>query len=80
MKKEEIKWIVEAFSMQPEKYIVGMSYPITGGMFRDKVRLNEIKLEKTRIDGDPYEYYKGYDEEGNLMFEFKKGTVNVGYY
>lgn len=76
----EIKWIVEAFNMQPEKYIVGRDYPITGGTYKDKVKLNAIKLEYTRIEGDPYEYYKGYDEQGILMFEYRKGTVNVGYF
>lgn len=76
----EVKWISEAYSMQPISWKIGDRYYRTCGDVNEKTTLAEIKLETTRIDGDPYEYYKGYGENGELLFEFKKGTVNVGYY
>jgi len=66
--------------MQPEKYYVGKDIRKNGGDYKDTIKLDCIKLETTRIEANLYEYYKGYSSNGELLFEFRKGTVNVGYY
>lgn len=77
IKPQEIYSITEAYSMQPTEIAVG-----------DKVRnyhtqteavIKRIVQEDVYITGDPFDYYVGYDEEGNRLFEYRKGTVNVKY-
>lgn len=69
-----INSITEAYSMQPCSFYVG------GDWFGTTHRkIAKIVQEDVYINGDPYDYYVGYDEKGNRLFEFKKGTVNVTY-
>lgn len=70
--KGVISNICEAFSMQPATMYVGMDY-------RLGIKLDRIVEEDIYIEGDPFSYYVGYDNEGHKLFEFKKGTVNVCY-
>lgn len=64
--------IGEAFSMQPAIMYVGQT--VHPGIVVDR-----IVEEDVHIQGDPFTYYVGYDEDGNRLFEFRKGTVNVTY-
>jgi hypothetical protein len=65
--------ITEAFSMQPSSFRVGTHYANNG------ILIDRISQEDVYINGDPFEYYVGYDKDGNRLFEFKKGTVSVCY-
>lgn len=72
--KDKIYSISEAYSIQPVTlYVGGLS-----GNASDKV-IAKIVEEDIYITGDPFEYYCGYDSDGNRLFEYKKGTVNVHY-
>jgi len=42
--------------------------------------IKEIKLEDITINGDPHEYFVGYNFEGDKVFEYRKETVNVHYF
>ena len=68
--------ITEAFSMQPATHYVGEQIYRHG---RDVVTIVRIVEGTVVIDGDPYTYYMGLDEQDNRLFEYKKGTVNVEY-
>ncbi|WP_430811283.1 MULTISPECIES: hypothetical protein [unclassified Carboxylicivirga] len=57
----KIHWITEAFNMQPVTYSIGQSLVTrTSNGDMSKIEVAEIKLETTRIEGDPFEFYKGY--------------------
>jgi Zn/Cd-binding protein ZinT len=66
-----ISSITEAFSMQPSTLYVGG--------YAGEIQIAKIVQEDVHIEGDPFAYYVGYDENGNRLFEYKKGTVNVHY-
>lgn len=71
--ENKIRSISEAFSMQPKVFTVGevVNYGL--------VIIARIVQEDVHIEGDPFAYYVGYDDKGNRLFEFRKGTVNVIY-
>jgi hypothetical protein len=66
----KIKWITEAFSMQPNSKCVayGSRYDFEVG----KHPILEIKEQ-----GD---YYNGYDKEGDLLFSWIAKAINVDYF
>jgi hypothetical protein len=68
-----IRSITEAFSIQPASFYVGMLWSNKGNT------VAKIVEESVYINGDPFDYYVGYDTNGNKLFESKKGTVNVTY-
>lgn len=70
--------LTESYSMQPNSVYVGMIWNGTGKGEWPKVA--EIKEENVSIEGDPFAFYVGYDDRGNRLFEFRKGTVNVYYF
>lgn len=69
--KEKIESISEAFSTEPVFLKVG-----SGG-------IKEIKKEKVTewIAGDPFDYdfYVGYDESGDKMFQYRAIACNVHF-
>jgi hypothetical protein len=69
----KIRSISEAFSMQPRHLTVGEFH------LYSSVVIDRIVQEDVHIEGDPYAYYVGYDDKGNRLFEYRKGTVNVNY-
>lgn len=70
----KIYTITEAFSMQPSSRVVGCEYG------PNNRKLDRITEEDVHIEGDPFAFYVGYDADGNRMFEYRKGTVNVEYF
>jgi hypothetical protein len=72
----KIYGIVEKFSMQPQLIYIGMYWGQQNG---SNVIIHSIELGTVYVDGDPYEYYIGRDEHGNLLFEYSKNSVNVHY-
>ncbi len=74
---EKIAYITEAFSQQPYTYYVGGDYSPLGADVT--VEISAIKLEYSHRIGDPFPCYKGYDNDGNLLFEYWQESVNVGY-
>lgn len=75
MKEPRIKWISEAFSMQPVCYRVGNLIDHV-----NKVKLDRIEHGIIMDTGDPFDCYDGFDEEGNLLFKMRKQGCNVGYF
>jgi hypothetical protein len=75
--KPLIRSITEAFSMQPANLYVGMNW--SWRSVDDKTEIAKIVLEEVYVNGDPFEYYIGYDVKGNRLFEYRKETVNVNY-
>lgn len=73
--KEEVDSITEAFSMQPVCYMVG------GYVSHTKIACIILEAINIPINGEPYtyQYYIGYDENGNKLFQFKQETVNVTF-
>jgi hypothetical protein len=73
---KKIKSITEAFSMQPRTMTVESPNPFT-------ISCIDIRLESKdiRVNGELGEYhvYRGYDENGKVMFEFLANAVNVFY-
>lgn len=67
-----IAGVSEAFSMQPTGYSVDQ-------VMYDGRKVKEIKLEAVYCTGDPFDYYVGYDENGDKIFECRKETMNVYY-
>lgn len=77
---QKIKSITEAFSMQPESFHV---YKVKGN--EDCLRptlIAEIRLEESAglYDNEPEYYYKGYNFQGQLLFQYIARTVNVQYF
>lgn len=77
MKDIKIRSITEAFSMQPATLYVGMTHSWLEN--EKQTIVAKIVEEDVDIVGDPWPYYIGYDKDGNRLFEYKKGTVNVTY-
>jgi hypothetical protein len=75
--KNIIEQIVEANSMQPAAYYVGMDYYSYSNQKSAKV--DRIVEEDVHIEGDPFAYYVGYSADNQRLFEFRKGSVNVTY-
>ena len=73
MKEKKVKRIIDAFSMQPYSKQVQSEFSPTG--------IAKIKLESrsTEPEGEIH-YYVGYDFEGNVMFEYRRDTVNIEYF
>ena len=69
---EKIKSITEAFSMQPCTHFAN-----------DKAtratECREIKKEYVKINGDPFEYFIGYNADKQKLFAFRCETVSVEY-
>jgi len=40
----------------------------------------EIKDEAIKVNGDPYDYYIGYNKDGKKIFQYRKETVNVHFF
>jgi len=77
---EEIYSITEAYSMQPKTFAIGdQMYQRSDKCFGRETYIEKIIQRMIMIDGDPFEYYVGYDASNNKLFEFKKDTVNVIY-
>lgn len=74
-----IKSIVEAFSMQPETLQVSET---NVGYWKPEEAIKEIKLEQSEglYDNEPEYYYRGYNFEGVLLFQYIARTVNVKYF
>lgn len=66
--ERNIRCITESFSMQPTTRFVGGSGCVV------------IKLEDIQISADKFPYYCGYNQDGEKLFEYKQGTVNVDYF
>lgn len=65
---EKIKWITEAFSVEPGTFIVGQQ------------NIHSINLEEVIYDGDPFQFYIARDIHGNKVVQYKANTVNIGYF
>lgn len=70
----EITAVSEAFSMEPKKYRVGQLLdPVTGR------RIECIRREVIYDTGDPYDFYVGYDSDGNKVFALRVQATNLEY-
>lgn len=80
---QKIKSLSEAFSMQPMSYTVGEKlnryYSTKPGPVLARI---EAEVKNYPVAGDPFEcyYFVGYDDEGNVLFEFRRESMNVFYY
>ncbi len=73
----EIQSITESFALQPETHYIDRFYTTAEkGKF---IQLKKIELEGIYINGDPYDYYVGYDENKNKIFEIRRELVSVFY-
>lgn len=68
--KNQILYITESYSQQPRHLQVGCDY--------EGVKIASIQKEDVYIIGDPFPYYRGYDKDGRLLFQYKQDSVNVG--
>ena len=71
--------LIEAFSMQPSVYYVGMPMPRLDSS-SPKTFVERIIPSAVTINGETREVYAGYDNNEKLLFYFLKETVNVMYY
>ncbi len=83
----EIKSITENTSMQPQTHYVGEPMMvIRDGKDVNKARVrgtavvNRIVPEIVLINGNPFDYYVGYNIDNKRLFECRKGTVHVEYF
>ena len=83
--KQKIKSITEAFSMQPNIHSITFEHQVN--INDEKTRqfiIKEINLERTEmlINGSyvQYEVYRGYNWNGDKLFEYLANSVNVHYY
>lgn len=70
--KPIIKTVMEVMVPNPRFWAVG-------NMF-GAVILKEIHEQELYVDGDPYTYLVGYNENGNVVFEIRKVTANITYF
>jgi hypothetical protein len=68
--------IIEAFSMQPNRYYIGMNMSDTINRI---VLVHHIVLEDISINGDSFQYYVGYSIDGKRLFEYRRESVNVHF-
>ena len=73
--QRKIDWISEALGVQPMLIRVGNKYQTSEGLYT----IGRIDLEVISVADERHEYYKGYSLSGKLLFEFRRGAVNVGY-
>lgn len=71
--KRKILYISESFSQQPHTLRVGWEYE-NGVLI--------ASIEEDVIGGansEPIDVYRGYDEKRNVLFDYIRSSVNVGY-
>ena len=77
--KKEIISIVEAFSMQPITLQV-ISDKTFQNYWDKKQACKEIKIEGIQVDSNKMcSYYVGYNFDGQKIFEYLVGSMNVNY-
>ena len=76
---QKIKSITEAFSMQPETFKV---LETNIGYWKPEEAIKEIRLEQSEgvYNNEPEYYYRGYNFDGALLFQYIARTVNVQYF
>ena len=67
--KDKIKWVSEAYSMQPVYFAVGNKY--------DGVILDNIQLE---VLDEHNNIYVGYTSDNKKIFQIIAKASNVGYF
>lgn len=73
MSTKKISSITEAFSQNPATFFVEQR-------IAPEVVLKNIEAETRVKDGITYDYYVGYDQHLNIIFEYRACSVNVHYY
>lgn len=75
---EEIYSISEAFSMQPMTWYIGQSmyYSIEP---TNRPVISKIKVESIYDTGDPYDFYVGYSEDGQKLFQIRVQCATVQF-
>lgn len=78
---KKVKYISEAFSMQPEVLIV-LTEEQYESYYNKPRACKEIKLEQIQgiHEEVPTAYYVGYNFEGNKIFQYLAKSVNVGFF
>jgi len=81
MENLKIKSIMEAFSMQPQWYVVEEKLT---QFSKPELTIKNIEKEETVVgfdSGNPIQItcYIGYNHNGNKMFQYMANTVNVNY-
>lgn len=71
-KKQIIHTVTEVMTPYPRQWVVG-------NMF-GAVILKEIHEVVLYVDGDPYEYFVGYNENGDLVFQIRKHCATVTFF
>lgn len=70
----KIHAVSEAFSMQPMLFTVGNGVPMIRGEYP---KIHRIVRESVFDTGNPYEFYVGYDEHGNRLFQIRIQCATV---
>lgn len=71
---EEIYCISEAFSMQPHDFTVGRNVNN-----RANAKIAKIIRQTFHIAGEPHEYYVGYNEKQEKLFQYRVDSCNVQF-
>lgn len=82
LEEAEIKYISEAFSMQPEMITVGNTVRDNKGEKKgsvSKIELSLIDFNNTP-DADSTAYYAVYCDNGDIVCKWRADTCNVGYF
>lgn len=72
LKKPIIQSVTEVGTPNPRQWAVG-------NMF-GAVILKEIHEQDLYVDGDPYTYLVGYNENGKIVFELRKAFATITYF
>lgn len=70
--EKDIQSVSEAFSIQPAMWYVGNTY-------KTQKPLARIVRESVYDTGDPYDFYVGYDTEGNRVFQIRVQAATVQF-
>ena len=68
-----IRAIIDAFNMQPTIHRVGEYFS-----FSDKL-IHHIEEKQLEVDGKTLDYFIVYDEDYNVLGDFRKASMNVIY-